>query len=104
MELESIFWGRLRVLNTRTTRLEGRVSTLEDQSTKLSQRSDDRWSQVKRLAELTVPLGSIIGFLARYWGLLILVVTPLWALALPSLLWLWRALTSSIGYLAGMLG
>ena len=78
MELESIFWGRLRVLQVRTTSLEGRVSTLEDQSTKLSQRSDDRWSQVKRLAELTVPVGTIIQFLARNWGVATLVATAVW--------------------------
>ncbi len=103
MELETIFWGRLRVLQTRTTSLEGRVATLEDRSMTSSARSDNRWDQVKWLAEMTVPLGSIIGFLARYWGLLILVVTTLWALVLPSLVWLWRALTSSIAYLASML-
>ncbi len=78
MELESIFWGRLRVLMTRTASLEGRVSTLEDRSIKLSQRSDDRWSQVKRLAELTVPVGTIIQFLARNWGVATLVVTGIW--------------------------
>ncbi len=104
MELEPIFWGRLRVLQVRTTSLEGRVSTLEDRSTKSSQRSDSRWDQVKWLAEMTVPLGSIIGFLARYWGLLILVVTTVWAIVLPVLRWLWLHLISSLGYFAHALG
>ena len=78
MATETIWGWRLRVLMARTTSLEGRVSALEDQSIKLSQRSDDRWSQVKRLAELTVPVGTIIQFLARNWGVATLVATAIW--------------------------
>jgi hypothetical protein len=104
MELEPIFWGRLRVLQTRAASLEGRVATLEGHAHQLAQRSDERWRQVRWLADLTVPIGHIISGLARHWGLLILALTTVWAFVLPALRWLWQALTASIGYLSGLLG
>ncbi len=99
MELETIWGWRLRVLMARTTSLEGRVSTLEDLSTKSLQRSDNRWQQVRGLAELAGSIGSIVGALARHWGLLLLAATTIWAFVLPGLKWVWRA----ISYLAGLL-
>ncbi len=88
MDLEQIWAGRLRVLQTRTTSLEGRVTALEDLSTKSLQRSDDRWSQIKRLAEMTGLAGRIIGLLARHWGVITLGATATWA----GLRWLFRTL------------
>ncbi len=104
MELEAIFWARLRVLKTQTASHDGRLSTLESRSDQPSTKSAGLLPWIRRLSDLTVPLGTIIGFLARHWGLLILALTTLWALVLPVLRWLWLHLTSSAGYFAHAMG
>ncbi len=102
MELESIFWGRLRVLMTRTASLEGRVSTLEDRSTQSSAKSDNRWQQVKDLAELAPKIIGLLRLLWHTWPLILAAVAAVWTLVLPGLRWLLRALSSGLAYLAGL--
>ena len=87
MELETIFWARLKALRTQTASHDGRISILEDRSTPSSQTSGNLWEKLKTLAELSVPVGSILGFLGRHWGLIILIPSAAWA----AVKWLWKA-------------
>ncbi len=102
MELESIFWGRLRVLMTRTTNLEGRVSVLEDRSTTSSERSDNRWQQIKDIAELAPKIIGLLRLLWHTWPLFLALGAAIYTLILPGLRWLLRACYSALGWLAGL--
>jgi hypothetical protein len=99
MELESIYWARLRALGTRTTSLDGRISILEDRLTPSSPTSADRWERIKWLATIAF---RVIGFLSRHWGGLTLIMAAAWTLALPLLRWLWRELSSGLAWLVGL--
>ena len=88
MELEMIFWARQRRLQERLVNHDGRITTLEDHSTQSSAKSDNRWKQIKWLAELTEPAASIIGFIGRHWGVITLIATAIWT----GLRWLLRML------------
>ena len=91
MELETIHWARQRRLMERVREglgnHEGRIIHLEGRSETLSRRSENLWEKLKTLAELSVPVGSILGFLGRHWGLIILIPSALWA----AVKWLWKA-------------
>lgn len=102
MELESIFWGRLRVLQTRTKSLEGRVSTLEDRSTLSSQTSADRWGQIKWAAEWAPKIVWFLRLLYQTWPLILAAAAAIWTLVLPGLRWLWRLASSGLAWLAGL--
>ncbi len=99
VELESIFWARLRALKQNHGE---RISTLEDHSTALSQRSDSRWQEIKHWAELAPKIVGLLRVLYHTWPLLIAAAAAVWTLVLPGLRYLLRLLYSGLGYLAGL--
>lgn len=102
MELEPIFWGRLRVLMVRTASLEGRVLTLEDRSTQSSQRSDSRWQQIRGIAEVAPKIIGLLRLLWHTWPLILAAAAAMWTLVLPGLRWLLRLLSSGLAWLVGL--
>ncbi len=102
MELKTIWEWRLRVLMTRTTNLEGRVSALEDRSMQLSQRSDSRWQKIEWWAEFTPKAIGLLRLLWHTWPLILALGAAIYTLILPGLRWLLRALYSGLGWLAGL--
>lgn len=99
MELEQIFWARLRALKTNHG---GRISALEDLSTQSLRRSDDRWSKIKWWAELAPKVGGLLRVLYQTWPLILAGLAAMWTLVLPGLRWLWRLLSSGLAWLAGL--
>jgi hypothetical protein len=102
MELESIFWARLRVLKTQTTSHDGRISTLEDRSIQSSPTSADHWERISSMAEIATKIVGLLKLLYHMWPLLALAAAAIWTLLLPGLRWLWRVLSSGLAWLAGL--
>lgn len=102
MELQTIWEWRLRVVQARNTSLEWRVAALEDRSTTSSARSDNRWDQVKWLAEWAPKLIGLLRVLYHTWPLILAGAAAAWTLVLPGLRWLFRLIYSGLGYLAGL--
>ena len=99
MELETIFWARMRALKVNHG---GRISALEDRSTSSSQRSDERWQRIKWLGEAAPKIVGLLRVLYHTWPLILAAATAAWMFLLPGLRWLWRLLSSGLAWLAGL--
>ena len=99
MELETIFWARLRALKANHG---ARISVLEGHSTSSLQRSDERWQKIKWLSEVAPKIVGLLRVLFHISPLIIAGATAAWMFLLPGLRWLWRLLSSSLAWLAGL--
>ena len=99
MELEGIFWARLRALKANHG---ARISVLEGHSTSSLQRSDERWQKIKWLSEAAPKIVGLLRVLYHMLPLILAAAAATWTLALPGLRWLWRLLSSGLAWLAGL--
>lgn len=99
MELETIFWARMRALKVNHG---GRLSALEDRSNSSLQRSDERWQKIKWLSEVAPKIVGLLRVLYHTWPLILAALTAGWMFLLPGLRWLWRLLSSGLAWLAGL--